>query len=180
MRVLLFVVLVIVSSGVTAEPPNQSQQIATEVVTEFVQACFRRFPFPDEFSAWLKQGAYQRLSKKKSKPFLASQSDEAWTGKTSNADFILVTSEHSACTVFASGLDEKTTIKMVKGFLGYLETQGATWSERDATPANAGPGYSSTNYSVVLEGRVTVNITLSIAPPRPDGFQVALTVAKGP
>ena len=179
MRVLLFVVLVFLSSGASAASPDQSKQISTEVVTEFVQACFRRFPFPDEFSAWLKQHAYQKLSKQKSEPFLANRSDEAWAGRTPNSEFILVTSAHSACTVFAAGLDEKTTIEMVKGFLGYLETQGATWSERDTTSAKAGPGYSSTDYSIVLDGRAMANITLSIAPPRPDGFQFALTVARG-
>ena len=146
MRVLPFVVLVFLSPGASAAPPDQSKQIAKEVVTEFVQACFRRFPFPDEFSAWLKQHDYQKLSKQKSEPFLASRSDEAWAGRTPNSQFVLVTSAHTACTVFAAGLDADTTIEMVKGFLGYLETQGATWSERDTTPAKAGPGYSTTNY----------------------------------
>jgi hypothetical protein len=178
MRQLLATGLFLTTSVVSAEELHQPKQAAIEVVTQFVEGCFRRFPYPEEFAEWVNQPGHRKLSDQEAAPLLPATGGDAWAATTPHSSFFITSLGRSACTVFASGLDEQTTRDMVKGFLGYLETQGASWTADDTTPARSGPGYSSTNYSITLNGRPTANITLSIAPPRPGGFQVALTVAK--
>jgi hypothetical protein len=179
MRQLLTTGLFLTACVVSAEELPQPKQAAVEVVTQFVEGCFRRFPYPEKFAEWLNQPGHRKLSNKEAAPFLPAKGGDAWAATTPHSSFVITSLRRNDCTVFAGGLDEQTTRDMVKGFLGYLETQGASWIERDTTPAKATPGYSSTNYLITLDGRVMANITLSIAPPRPGGFQVALTVAKG-
>jgi hypothetical protein len=179
MRQLLATVLILTSSVVSAEELPQPKQAAVEVVTQFVEGCFRRFPYPEKFSEWLSQSGHRKLSKQEAAPFLPANGGDAWAATTPHSSFVITSLGRNDCTVLADGIDEQTTKDMVKGFLGYLETQGASWIAHDTTPENAMPGYSSTNYSITLGGRAMANITLSIAPPRPGGFQVALTVAKG-
>ena len=179
MRKFLLLFSLLLSPIWAAEQPPQAKQAAIEVVDQFVEGCFMYYPYPDKFSAWIGQLKYQKLSASEAAPYLAGSNGEAWSAITPNSKFILTSLNQSACTVFANGLDAETTKGMVKGFLGYLETQGATYSVIDATPSGAKPGYSSVNYSITMGGHVVAHITLSMAPPSTGSFQVALTVAKG-
>ena len=179
MRHLLASGLILAVSAATAEESHQPKKAAIEVVTQFVEGCFRRFPYPDEFAEWIKKQGYRKLSIEEAGALLPEKRGQAWAASSPNSSFVIVSLGRSDCTVFASGLDEKMTKDMVTGFLGYLETQGASWTSDDITPTGSGPGYSSTDYSISVDGRHMASITLSIAPPRPDAFQVAITVAKG-
>jgi hypothetical protein len=179
MRQLFAFGLIFTTFGVSAEEPQQSKRAAVEVVTQFVEGCFRRFPHPKEFAEWVKQPGLRKLADEEAAPFLPASGGKAWAATTPNASFVITSLGRGDCSVLADGLDEKTTREMVEGFLAYLETQGATWVEDDTTPEKAEPRYSSTIYSISLDKRPIASITLSIAPPGPGGSQVAITVAKG-
>src|SRR3954462_15581974 len=109
MRQLLALCLILTTFAVSAEEPQQSKQAAVEVVTQFVEGCFRRFPYPKEFAEWLNQPGLRKLSDQEAAPFLPASGGKAWAGTTPNASFVVTSLGRGNCTVFASGLDEQTT-----------------------------------------------------------------------